>query len=255
MKGIEFLDVDCASADTCRYCAANPLGQERKRAWVKQCLPFGLRYRAAVESATGKAAGMIEYMPGEFAWRAVDAPAYMVIHCLFVPHQWAGGGLGSLLLDHCIEDARKEGMAGVAALTTSGTWCADSRIYLKNGFEVVDRAPPAFELVARRLRAGRAPSCGDWEGRLRRLSQGIYLYNSKQCPFMRGERNLARREWLKAEYGLDAQVIEVGDHEQAQANPCVWGTSGVVCGGQIVNHVRGGDAGFRKALKKLGLIG
>lgn len=249
---VEIVDVDCANADACRYCGANRLGHERKREWVQQCLPHGLRYRNAVDAATGKVVGMIEYMPGEFAWRAVEASNYMVIHCVHVPSRWAGRGIGSSLIGQCVDDARKHGMTGVVALATSRGWCADSRIYLRNGFEVADRAAPAFELMVRKVRPGAPAGFGDWEGRLRELGPGVYLYNSKQCPFMRGGRNRARMEWLKSQYGLDAHVIEVQDHTQAQANPCVWGTSGVICNGEIVNYVRGGDGALRKALGRMG---
>ena len=251
MADFEIADTDLTNVDTVGLCGASPLGHARKREWLRQCLPEGLRYRIAVEAATGRAVGMIEYAPGEVAWRAVDAPGYMVIHCLQVPKASAGRGVGSLLVQECVEDARRNGMAGVVALATAKGWCADNRIYLKNGFQVVDRAAPSLELVATQLRPVEPASFGDWEERLRRLGPGVYMYVSKQCPFLSADRPLARREWIRREYGLSAQVIDVASHEMAQANPCVWGSSGVICNGQIVNYVSGGDAPLRDRLRRM----
>jgi L-amino acid N-acyltransferase YncA len=253
-KTFEIIDVDERNVDGCEYCGANPIGHARKREWIQQCLPHGLRYKTVAESTTGRTAGMIEYMPAESAWRAVHAPNHFIIHCLQVPKQHAGKGLGSLLIQECIRDARKHRMDGVVALATEDGWCTDKRIFLKNGFELVDQAKPAFELLAFKLRKSSAPSFGDWQGRAQALGTGIFLYNSKQCPFMRGDRNEARKAWLKSNYGLDAKVIKINSSQMAQANPCVWGTSGVVCNGEILNYVPGGDARFLKALKRLKIV-
>jgi len=246
---LQFIDVSSENVDTCGCCGANPLGQQRKREWIRQCLSYGLRYRVVMERTTGQMVGMIEYIPGEYAWRAVHAPNYMVIHCLQVVKRHRGEGIGSQLIQDSIKDAKTKKMDGVVALTTHRGWCADNGIYLKNGFEVVDQAEPSFELVVNQFRKIEPPSFGDWKERLRMLGAGIYMYCSKQCPFMRREVLLARREWLKTKYGLDASMIEINDYKQAQANPCVWGTAGIICNGEIVNYVPGGRTPL---LRKLG---
>jgi L-amino acid N-acyltransferase YncA len=250
----EIIDVDYRNVDTCGYCGANSLGHARKREWIRQCLPLGLRYKTIVEPATGKTTGMIEYMPAESAWRAVQATNHLVIHCVQVPKKYTGQGLGSRLIQECIRDAQRHSMDGVVALATSRGWCADERIFLKNGFEVVDQAAPALKLVALRLRESVLPTFGDWERRAQALGTGIFMYNSKQCPFMRGDETYARKTWLKSRYGLDATVIEVNDCRAAQANPCVWGTAGIVCNGEIINYVPGGDAHLVNKLKRLNVI-
>jgi hypothetical protein len=197
---------------------------------------------------------MIEYMPGEFAWRSVHAKNWMVIHCIQVWKRYTGQELGSLLIQECIDDARKQGMDGVVALATKKGWCADNRVYLKNGFKVVDRSAPSFELLAMELRKTEPPHFGDGERRLQELGAGITMYYSKQCPFIRGEDESARKEWLGSEYGLKVNVVEVTDHQAAQANPCVWGTAGIICNGKIINYVPGGRAHLLKELKRIGVI-
>ena len=253
-KLYEIIDVDDHNVDTCEYCGANPLGHVRKREWIRQCLSSRLRYKIAVESATRKTAGMIEYMPAESTWRAVQAKNHLVIHCIQVPKKHRGLGLGTLLIQECIRDAQEHHMDGVVALATQLGWCAEKRIFLKNGFKVVDRAAPAFELLAFRLRESASPTFGNWQQRAHALGTGIFMYSSKQCPFVRGDKAYARKTWLKAKYGLDVTVIEVNDCQAAQANPCVWGTAGIVCNGAIINYVPGGNAHLLKALKRLKMI-
>ena len=84
--------------------------------------------------------GFIEYIPGEFAWRAVDAKGYMFIHCLWVVGKSKGKGFGEILLNECIEDAKKQKMNGVAVLVSDDNWMANKKIFLKNGFEIVEES-------------------------------------------------------------------------------------------------------------------
>ena len=235
-------------------CGANPEGHWRKREWYAQNLPLGLRSKLLRRTEDGEWAGSIEYMPGETAWRAVDAKNYMVIHCLAVPKKYQGRGYGSSLIEACLEDARKSGLDGAAVLATRQTWCAGRDVYLKNGFEVADQAPPGFELLAKRLGNAKLPTLGDWRGRLAASAPGLTFYYSKQCPFMRAEGGYWRKAWLESVYGLRSEVVEMDDYLAAQANPCVWGTYGVVCNGKVINYVPGGNAALVKGLKRLKII-
>jgi len=54
-------------------------GYRRKLHWLEQRFSEGMKIRIVYES--GRCIGFIEYIPGEFAWRAVHAQDYMVIHC------------------------------------------------------------------------------------------------------------------------------------------------------------------------------
>lgn len=79
-----------------------------------------------------RSAGFIEYIPGEFAWRAVKAQGYMVIHCLWVVGKSKKKGYGSRLLNDCVTDAREMGMHGVAMVRTlapSSTFTRSRRLH------------------------------------------------------------------------------------------------------------------------------
>ena len=55
------------------------------------------------------------------------------------------------MVEECLRDARKENMHGVAVVTRKGVWMASKGLFLKNGFELVDKAPPDFELLIKRF--------------------------------------------------------------------------------------------------------
>ena len=127
-------------------------GHVAKSAWLKRFLKKGLRARVLV-GEDGRQCGYIEYLPGEHAWRGVDAADYMFIHCIWTfykKYQRKGHAKG--LVRNCIEDARKAGMNGVAVVARQSPWLAGHDLFLSCGFEVADTAPPDYGLLALRFR-------------------------------------------------------------------------------------------------------
>jgi len=59
MDKLQIIDVGFENVDACGCCGANTLGQQRKREWIKQCLPYGLRYKTVLERTSGRMVGMI----------------------------------------------------------------------------------------------------------------------------------------------------------------------------------------------------
>ena len=107
----------------CRFCGyyknAQTLGYRRKMKWLKERYAEGLRYKVLRSEKFGDI-GMIEYALGNHAWRPVEAEGYLVIHCVMVLSKHKGKGLGALLLDSCLRDAKKSKFRGVAVVTSSG---------------------------------------------------------------------------------------------------------------------------------------
>lgn len=223
----------------CTYKNPKQEGYQRKMEWLKKRYSEGLRFKILYSEKEGTI-GTIEYIPGENTWRAVDADGYMVIHCLFiVPREYKGKGYGSLMLEECIKDARKEKMNGVVAVTRKGTWMAGKELFLKHGFEVVGKAPPDFELVVKKFRKN-APSprfVGDWDKRLKKYGKGLTIIKSDQCPAVAKPLEEIM-ETARDEYGTKAKVIDVKDAGQARMAPSAYG--GVFCiiynGKLLVDH-------------------
>ena len=86
-------------------CVVNPKyeGYQPKLNWLKQRFSEGLQIRILRDGE--RTIGFIEYIPGEYAWRAVDAKGYMFVHCIWLyPKKNREKGSGSLLLQECLLD-------------------------------------------------------------------------------------------------------------------------------------------------------
>jgi GNAT superfamily N-acetyltransferase len=79
-------------------------GYQNKLDWLQQRFEEGLRIKILYEDK--RSVGFIEYIPGEHTWRVVEAPDYLVVHCLWVVGRGKKKGYGSRLLNECVEDAQ-----------------------------------------------------------------------------------------------------------------------------------------------------
>ena len=220
----------------CGYKNIKHEGLRRKIEWLKARFSEGMKIKTLYSDKDGTQ-GMIEYIPGEYCWRPVEASGYMFIHCIFVGFRRAykGRGYGSLLVDECSKDARKQNMLGVAVVTRKGTWMAGKELFVRKGFEVVDTAPPDFELLLREFdeKAPTPKFKGDWEKRLSQYSQGLTIFQSDQCPPL--------AQWVKEisetadkVYGIKPRIIELKSCQDAQNSPCAFGSFCIVYNGKVV---------------------
>jgi ribosomal protein S18 acetylase RimI-like enzyme len=210
------------------------VGYRRKLDWLQSRFAEGLVIKIVSEGE--RSVGFIEYIPGEYAWRAVHAPDYMVIHCLWVVGQGKGKGHGSRLLEACVEDARQAGLAGVAMLASRGNWLAGSKLFLRHGFELVGQAPPAFELLVKRFGAAPPPTLpDDWDERLRRYGAGLTIFFSDQCPYL--EDAVANAVAAGHEAGVETQVVELQSARQVrELSPSPYGVFGIVYDGRLLSY-------------------
>ena len=108
-------------------CFLNPKneGHLKKLEWLQERFSEGLTIKLLLVENEKKPIGFIEYVPVEYAWRAVNANRYIFIHCIWVyPNKYKEKGYGSLLVEECIEDAKKEGRYGVAVVASTGPFMA-----------------------------------------------------------------------------------------------------------------------------------
>ena len=220
----------------CGYKNIKNEGLKRKIEWLKDRFSEGMKIKTLVSDKDGPQ-GLIEYLPGEYCWRPVEASGYMFIHCIFsgFKRAYKGKGYGSLLVDECLKDAQKEQMFGVAVVTRKGGWMADERIFLKKGFEVVDSAPPDFGLLVKKFSES-APTPKfkrDWEKNLSQSSKGLTIFWSDQCPYPAkfiGELI----QTAEKDFGVKPNVIELKSCKDAQNSPCAFGVFCVVYNGKVV---------------------
>jgi GNAT superfamily N-acetyltransferase len=239
MEEVEIIDTNAENISNFGFCAYKNIKQEgykRKTDWLRQRFPEGMRFKVLRSVEKGDI-GFIEYIPGEYTWRAIDANAYMVIHCILnIYHKFRKSGYGSLLLRECLQDAKKQHMHGVAVVTSKGPWMAGKDLFLRNGFEVVDESAPRFDLLVKKFGNPPSPTFkGDWEKKLEFYGQGLTIIHSNQCPYVIKAINEIR-ETIK-EYGIPANIRELNDCKEAQNAPSPYGIFSLVYNGKLlVDH-------------------
>ena len=249
------VDIDPTNFDSLPCCGIkNPAhpGRQAKRCWIEANAKFGLRARTFL-TPDGDLSGYIEYIPGEFAWRALDAAGYMFIHCIWTPAEYQGKGQGRLLLDACLKEAKKAGKHGVAVVVRDGPWMADRRLFLENDFHCIDTAPPDFELLARKFKHS-APNprfTGDWERKLKQYGRGLTLLHCGQCPH--ATKFISEIvETAEGEYGVEIRVVELRSPRDAQNSPTPYATFALICDGKLLADHPISRTRFRNIMRKLG---
>lgn len=227
-------------------------GRQRKNCWLKAHFRKGLR--AKVLMAPGnRQCGYIEYLPGEYAWRAVDAAGYMFIHCVWTFfRQYQHKGMASRMVEAVVEEARHAGMKGVAVLAREGPWAASSALFVKNGFEVADIAPPDYQLLVRKLDpAAPIPVFkGAWEKKLKKYAQGLTIVRSDQCPrIAKFASEIA--DAAEKDYGLKARVVELKTHREAQGAPTPYAVFAIINNGHLLADHPISRTRFHNIMKKL----
>jgi L-amino acid N-acyltransferase YncA len=210
-------------------------GYKQKREWLEARFAEGMKIKILHETG-GRDTAFIEYIPGEYAWRAVHAPGYMVIHCLWVVGKGKGKGYGSRLLQECLEDARAQNMHGIAMLTSDRTWLAGKEIFESNGFAEVASAPPSFQLMATRFGPGPEPGLPqNWEDRARAFGHGLTVIRTPQCPYIEnGARDILS---FARERGIPSKVVELKTAQEVQAkSPSAYGVFGTVLDGRLLAY-------------------
>ena len=252
---VRLIDVDSVSFATLPCCgiksAAHP-GRQAKCRWLRENAGLGLRARALL-APDGQPGGYIEYIPGEFAWRAVDASGYVFIHCIWVHNRkYQGRGWGRFMVDACLEEAREAARYGVAVMVRGGPWMADRRLFLAMGFGVVDTAPPDYELLARKFDPHAANPAFKRDGvpTLRWYGRGLTIIRSSQCPYIaRFTAEIA--ETAENEYGIQPTIVELRSPRDAQNAPTPYAAFSLLYNGQLLSDHQISRTRFRNIMRKL----
>jgi hypothetical protein len=229
-------------------CIASPKheGSKRKIDWLQERFSEGLRF-LLFRDGKGKPLGFLEYVPGECAWRPVDAKSWLFVHCLWVyPKGQAVGGLGGRLIQACIEEGRKAGVRGVAAMASDGPWMVGKQLFLKNGFEqVAERG--RFQLLVHRLNKGPAPRFREidpkWSGH-----RGLHIVYAPQCPYL--PKSVEDVSAMARENGLKVKVTVLRSAREAQGAPSYYGVFNLLWNGRLLSDHYVSKGRFRNLLKK-----
>jgi len=207
-------------------------GHKPKYDWLMARFKEGLKLKLVMKDE--KPFGMIEYMPWETCWRAIDAPGYMVIHCIHIyGKENQNKGVGSKLVQEVIEETKRLGKDGVAAVTTDSPWMAGKGLFLKKGFKDVDTEGD-FVLMALKLNDGSDPKFkGNYEEKAKNYKDWTVLY-SAQCPY-----NASSIETLREtarDFGVELTAIELKNYKEAQNAPTPYGVFALIHDGKVLEY-------------------
>jgi len=249
------VDVDATSFDTLPCCGikcpTHP-GRQEKYCWLQSNAQFGLRAKTLL-APDGKPSGYIEYLPGEFAWRGVDAGGYMFVHCVWIysrKHQRKGWG--SVMIEACLDDAKKAGMSGAAVMVRDGPWLADRRLFLANAFEPVDTAPPDYQLLARKFDSAAASPAfkKGWDQKVEQCGRGLTIIRSSQCPHIAKFASDIAQTAVE-EYHIKPKVVDLESWRDAQNAPTPYAIFALIYNGRLLADHQISRTRFRNIMNKL----
>lgn len=250
MEAHEIVTINGKNLDSEHICCAigdditNKRRSDIKKKWMLDRLDEGLVFKKF--NIRGKA--FIEYIPAEYAWKPVDAPGYMMIHCLWVSGRFKGTGMGKKLFEECMNDARDTNGIVVISGNKKMPFLTDKKFFLKNGFEVCDTFPPYFELLVKRNRAAPLPKFNaPDEGVI--ASEGFTFMYTHQCPFTEDWVDIFMKK--SSETGIPAKKLHIDSLEKAKSSPSPFTTFGLFYNGRFITHVIPGESKFNKMLKEL----
>ena len=235
----------------CQKSNAKQDGYINKVSWFKQRYKEGLRIKLLMidEGKRGfRSRGFIEYIPGQYAWRGIDAENWMVIHCIWVVGKNKKYGFGSKLLKRCIDDAK--GMNGVAVVASRKNWLPDERIFIKNGFVKVDEID-GFDLYILKLKhSAKNPRFYKTSSK-KRHPEGISVFFTDQCPYIhntvQGLKQLAKNKKIPIHVKYLSSAKDIIEN---YVHP--YGVFCVLLNGKVISYYPGGSVSETKqAINKL----
>jgi hypothetical protein len=143
-------------------------------------------------------------------------------------------------------------MHGVAVVARDGPWLAGAALFQKSGFEVVDTAPPDYQLLAWKLNLSSVNPAfkGGWERKLKRYNRGLTIIHANQCPHVaKFASEIA--EAAEREYGLKPRVVELKTHTEAQNAPTPYAVFAVIHNGRLLADHQISRTRFRNIMKKV----
>jgi hypothetical protein len=155
------------------------------------------------------------------------------------------------LIQASIDDARIEGMHGVAVVARDRPWLAGSAIFRKAGFVMADTAPPDYELLVYKLRGSAANPRfkRDWERRLEKYGKGLTIIRAAQCPHTikrSGEIAAVARKT----FGLNPRVLDLDTCRDAQCAPTPYAVFSIIHDGRLVADHQVSARRFKTIMKQ-----
>ena len=164
-------------------------GNKRKAKFLKEKLKRGGRAKIAYRN--NNAAGFIEYYPIEIAPMEIVGKDLMVIFCMDVKEKRQG--IGSALLNACLEDSRKLGRKGVAVTCADDHWMAQS-FFQKHGFIEVVKGK-WMSILLKKFEEVEHPNWlqGSFEPKLQKGKIVVSIFQNDRCAIIWRNAEVVRK--------------------------------------------------------------
>lgn len=253
--GMNFLRVTEENLATEHICCAladkkTNLGIKLKKEWLRSRFQEGLIFQKA--DAQGKV--FIEYLPAENAWCPIDGNGYMFINCFWVAGKYRKKGYGAFLLEECRRTAAGKNGLIIVSSHKKKPYLSDKAYLLKKGFEVVDQAPPYFELLVHRFNTTvplpRFKACA----KTAKIENavGLTVMYTDQCPYVDHYIH-SELDAIGIAFNIRIQRIKINSREQAQNAPVAFTTYSAFYQGIFLTHEILTIAKFKKLWDQLHL--
>lgn len=221
-------------------------GFKSKQRWFEKRYEKGLRMK--ILKIDDKMIGFIEYVPANQAWRPVDAPNFMFIHCITVySKKDRCKGFGAMLIDEALKEAKSTGLSGVCTMTSKGAWVAEKSVFEQNGFKQVDKRG-RFELLSKKWNDSVSdPKLIDWTANQNKYKEW-YLSYSDQCPWH--EKSAFDLLNTAMDYGIDLKVKKIETAEDAKNAPSGFGAFNLLHDGKLLEDHYISSTRFKNIIKK-----
>ncbi|MBN2893926.1 MAG: YoaP domain-containing protein [Bacteroidales bacterium] len=231
------------------YCVKNQKssGYAAKKEWFTQSCNSSVTIKMAVDEKD-KNLGFLEFSDSEHAWRPVSAENYLFINCIMVHGKKdRNKNVASKLINSVVDDAISKGKSGVCVMTSKGSWIADSSVFEKNSFKIVEKIG-RFELLVRVLDENSAlPVFINWEKNLAKY-QGWNLIYADQCPWH--EKSVTDMKQVAKEQNIELNIIKLETPKEAQNAPSGFGTFSIVYNGKLIEDHYISKTRFKNILLK-----
>ncbi|WP_422858513.1 GNAT family N-acetyltransferase [Flagellimonas sp. S174] len=222
-------------------------GFKDKLEWFEKRFQEGLRIKI-LKNNEDKMIGFIEYVPGKYAWRPINADNYIFIHCTYVySKKQRNKRYGAMLIEDAEKEGKATGLDGVCVMTSKGGWLANKSVFEKNGFEQIE-SKDRFELLAKTWnKDARKPSLLDWH-RQQKKYKGWHLIYADQCPW--NEKSAAAILNVAMDYEVDLKVSKIETVKEAKSAPSGFGVFSLLHNGRLLDDHYLSATRFKNILKK-----
>lgn len=221
-------------------------GFKSKQRWFEKRYAEGLRMK--ILKINDKMIGFIEYVPANEAWRPIDAPDFMFIHCIVVySKKDRSKGYGAMLINEAVKEAKTLGLSGVCTMTSKGAWVAEKKVFEQNGFKQIEKKG-RFELLSKKWNdSAEDPKLIDWTANQKGY-KGWNLIYADQCPWH--EKSAFDLSNSAMDVGIDLKLKKIETVEEAKNAPSGFGTYSLLYNGRLIEDHYLSATRFKNILKK-----